>query len=308
LRTHPKTPEEAPTDYVERVNRAIDHVVRNLAGDLSLEEVARAACFSPFHFHRVFKSLIGETLGQFVKRQRLERALYLMSHAPGRSLTEVALDCGFSSSSDFSRSFKQRFGVPPSAFDLPTFRDARRDEFERVHVGVDGAARLARLAPGENPDGFEVTLRDLPPRTVAYIRVLDPYRSFSAVTQAYERLMAWAEERGLADRQWLGYQWEDPDLVALEDCRYDLAVEVDDVQPEGEIGRYEFPAMRVAEVPIAGGIELELRALDWLFGTWLPRSGCEPDDQPAFEAWIGRPFAHGSEHFTIACQLPVRPA
>ena len=50
------------------------------------------------------------------------------------------------------------------------------------------------------------------------------------------------------------------------------------------------------------------RAIDWPYTTWLPRSGFVPDDQPAFEAWIGRPFAHGTEHFTIACQLPVKPA
>ena len=79
---------------------------------------AAAAGFSSFHFHRVFKSLLGETLNQFVKRLRLERALYLMSHAPNRSLTDVALGCGFSSSSDFSRSFKQCYGAAPSVFDL----------------------------------------------------------------------------------------------------------------------------------------------------------------------------------------------
>lgn len=308
MRTRSRAADDVPADYIERVNRAIDHVVGHLDGDLSLEEVARAACFSPFHFHRVFKSLIGETLGQFVKRQRLERALQLMSHAPARSLTDVALACGFSSSSDFSRSFKQRFGVPPSAFSVATLRDSRRDELERAHGGVDGAPRLARLPAGENPDGFEVTLRDLPPRTVAYVRVLDPYHSFAAVVEAYEHLLTWAEAHGVADRKWLGYQWEDPEIVALENCRYDAAVEVDDVRPDGRIGRYAFPAMRVAEVPIAGGIELETRALDWLFETWLPRSGFVPDDQPAFEAWIGRPFAHGSAHFTLACQLPVKPA
>ena len=305
MRTVAENP-QAPVDYVERVNRAIDHVVRHLDGDLQLEEVARAACFSPFHFHRVFKSLVGETLAEFVKRQRLERALFLMSHAPRRSLTEVALECGFSSSSEFSRSFKQRFGAPPSAFDVASFRDARRSELEQAIGAADGARRYARLPPGENPDGFAVALRDLPPRTVAYIRVLNPYRSMSAVTGAYERLMAWAEARGLADRPWLGYQWEDPEIVALEDCRYDVAVEVDDVRPEGEIGRFAFPAMRVAEVEIDGGIDLELRALDWLYGTWLPRSGYVPDDQPGFEAWIGRPFADGFERFRIACQIPVR--
>lgn len=292
---------------MERVNRAIDHVVRNLARPLRLEEVSRAARFSPFHFHRVFKGLLGETLNQFVKRQRLERALYLMSHAPGRSLTDVALDCGFSSSSDFSRSFKQRYGVPPSAFDLEAFRSSRREELERVLASQEGGPRFSRLPVGHNPDGFEVRLRDLPARTVAYIRVLDPYRE-TAATAACERLLAWATERGLADGQWLGYMWEDPEIVALEDCRYDVALVVDDVEPAGEIGRYEFPPMRVAEVRLSGGIELEQRAIDWLFKTWLPRSGFVPDDQPAFEAWIGRPFAHGLEHFEIACQLPVKPA
>lgn len=306
MRTRPNSSDATAADYVQRVNRAIDHVVRNLDGDLSLSAVARAACFSPFHFHRVFKALVGETLGQFVKRQQLERALYLMSHAPGRSLTEVALACGFSSSADFSRSFKQRFGAPPSAFDLAAFRESRRAQFERVHGGADGAPRFACLPPGENPDGFVVALRELPPRTVAYVRVLDPYRSMAAVTEAYGHLLAWAAARGAADRQWLGYQWDEPELVALENCRYDAAVEVDDVRPQGRIGRYEFPAMRVAEVRIAGGVDLEVRALEWLYRSWLPRSGFEPDDQPMFEAWIGRPFAHGSEHFTIACQLPVR--
>ena len=302
------SPDEVRVDYVQCVNRAIDHVVRNLDGSLHLDEIARAAGFSPFHFHRVFKSLVGETLAQFVKRQRLERAVYLMSHAPGRSLTDVALECGFSSSSDFSRSFKQRFGAPPSAFDLATFRDSRREQLDNLLSGEDGTLRYERLPPGENPDGFEVELRDLPPRTVAYIRVLDPYSSMTAVIAAYERLMAWASARGLSDRQWLGYQWEDPEIVALKDCRYDVAVEVDDVRPEGEIGRFQFPAMRVAEVRIKGDVALELRALDWMFGTWLPRSGYVPDDQPAFEAWIGRPFAHGFEQFEIACQLPVKLA
>lgn len=296
-----------PADYVARVNRAIDYIVGHLDGSLKLEDVARAACFSPYHFHRVFRGLIGETLSQFVKRQRLERALKMMSHAPRRSLTDIALDNGFASSSDFSRSFKQRFGVAPSNFDLKKFRDARRDEFEQAHASAENGPLLTRLPKGDNPDGFEVRLRDLPARTVAYIRVLDPYQSVG-VPEACANLVAWAEERGLADGQWLGYMWEDPEIVAMKDCRYDVALEVDEVQPVGEVGRFEFPAMRVAEVALSGDIELVQRALDWLFLTWLPGSGYVPDDQPCFEAWIGRPLAHGMEHFELRIQLPVKKA
>jgi AraC family transcriptional regulator len=63
--------------------------------------------------------------------------------------------------------------------------------------------------------------------------------------------------------------------------------------------------MRVAEIEIAGTIDPELRALEWLYTTWLPHSGCVPDDQPCFEAWNGEPFAHGNEHFELRVQLPV---
>lgn len=99
--------------YVERVNLAIDHVVSHLAEALRLDAVSRAAHLSPFHFHRVFQVLVGETLADFVKRLRPEKALGMMSLAKPPSLTCIALRSGFSSSSDFTRSFSQRFGVPP---------------------------------------------------------------------------------------------------------------------------------------------------------------------------------------------------
>lgn len=288
------------------MNLAIDHVLGRLDQPLRLVDVARVAMLSPFHFHRVFQALAGETLADFVKRARLDRALFMMSHArKGRSssLTRIALACGFSSSSDFSRSFKQRFGVAPSAFDLTAWRDAHRAELEST---MPRESHLKRLPAAKNPDGFKVKIRELPARTVAYIRVSDPYKP-NAVFDAAQRLLAWAEQRSLADGQWLGYQWENPELVPLEQCRYHAAVVVDrPFSARGEIGRFSFPPMTVAQVEVRGGIDLELRALYWLFGTWLPRSGYVPDDHPCFEAWIGRPFAHGVERFELHAQLPVR--
>ncbi len=315
--------------YVDRVNRAIDAIVTGLDQPLRLEELSRTAGFSPYHFHRIFAALMGETIGQFVKRLRLERALSLMTRAPRRSLTDVALACGFASSSDFSRSFKQRYGVPPSRFDLAAWRERHREGVEETVRDAGVTAHIEKLPAGENPDGFEVQLRELPPRTVAYIRVLDPYRG-TGVFDACERLLAWADARGLGDGQWLGYMWDDPEVTAVEDCRYDIAVELaegagaaDGVAadgratggvaaeavrrlPDGEVGVFRFPAMRVAQIEIRGGIDLELRALDWYYGTWLPTSGWMPDDQPAFEAFIGRPFALGYEDFALYAQLPVR--
>jgi AraC family transcriptional regulator len=135
-----------------------------------------------------------------------------------------------------------------------------------------------------------------------------PLRLGEVCQAACERVLPWASHRGMAEGQWLGDMWDEPETVVMADCRCDVALVVDDVKPAGEIGRFEFPPMRVAEVVISGSIALEARAFDWLCKTWLPHSAYVPDDQPAFEAWVGRPFAHGNRHFEIACQLPVRPA
>jgi len=293
--------------YLARINRAIDVVRRDLGRPLRLETIAAAAGLSPFHFHRIFKAMTGETLQQFVKRQRLERALHHMSHSPQRPLTAIALDCGFASSSDFSRSFKQHYGASPRSFDLESYRRAHRETFERLTAEQNGGVPLAEVPAGHNPDGFTATVRDLPARSVAYIRVPDPFRP-GVARAACERLMRWADERGMGDHQWLGYMWDEPEVVPLRKCRYDVAVVADAFIPDGEIGQYTFPAMQVAEVMVRGDLALETRAIDWLYNTWLPQSGLLPDDQPAFEAWVGRPFAHGDTYFEIAVQLPVRPA
>ncbi len=102
-------------------------------------------------------------------------------------------------------------------------------------------------------------------------------------------------QAGGAGRRFVGFRRQG------EPVRLELLLQIADV------GRFEFPAMLVAEVVVRGGIDLELRALDWLYGTWLPRSRYVPDDQPCFEAWIGRPFQHGPEHFELLLQLPVKP-
>lgn len=311
-----RAPEPPSSDYAERVNRAVDHVLAHLEDPVRLEDVAAVAGFSRFHFHRIFRTVMGETLQQFVKRVRLERALSMMSRRPRPRLTDVAIACGFSSSSDFTRSFKQRYAVAPSAFDVRSLCDGRREEIrlavESMRFSPDSPARYhigPPLAPGENPDGFAVVFRDLPPRRVAYIRVLDPFQGTN-VFDACNRLVAWADARGLGGGpsevgRWLGYMWDDPEVVALSDCRYDVGVVIGPTDPADGVSVTDFPAMRVAEVRVSGDLALETRALDWLFDTWLPASGCLPDEQPGFEAWIGRPFAHGVERFEIALQLPV---
>src|SRR5438445_11698557 len=103
--------------YDDRVNRVLDYIAENLDGELSLTRLSGIACFSPFHFHRIFQGVTGETLNTHVRRVRLERAALLLRTTPGKRITDVALETGFAGTSEFSRAFKSHFGRSASSRD-----------------------------------------------------------------------------------------------------------------------------------------------------------------------------------------------
>ncbi len=303
----------AQSDYAKRINRVIDHVLQNLDLRVNLEQLAEVANFSPYHFHRIFKDVTGETLNAFVTRVRLERALYLLSHAPTKQIQEVAETCGFSSHSDFTRRFRTHYGTAPRRFALTEYRQLNRQRLEAATPLSDNRddapdPRDAATAPETAADEFAVTLRRYPERRIAYTRVWQPFIGTNVVAAA-EALVAWAEERGLEGGQWLGYMWDDPEITELDKCRYDVGVTVpSSVAEDDVVSVIVMPAMSVATVEIRGSLEIEQRAIDWLYATWLPTSGYVPDNYPCFESWCGLPFGHGTEYFELDIELAVMQA
>lgn len=102
-------------DYKSRINRVFEFINENLEADLSLNTVSEIAFFSPFHFHRVFKFITGETLNEYVSRQRVEKSALDLLHKR-TSISELAHKYGFSDNSSFSRAFKKYFRVSPKEF------------------------------------------------------------------------------------------------------------------------------------------------------------------------------------------------
>ena len=109
---------QASHEYIKRIDRVIDHLRANLDQPFKLEELARIACFSDFHFHRIFGAMMGETLNSFTNRLRLEKAAELLRS--GRyNVTEAALEVGYNSLSHFSQAFHQKFQCCPGLYPMP---------------------------------------------------------------------------------------------------------------------------------------------------------------------------------------------
>src|SRR5215467_12429620 len=103
--------------YHERVNRVLDYIGRHLEDDLSLARLSAISCFSPFHFHRIFQAVTGETLNSYVRRARLERAVAIMKASPRKRVTDIALEAGYAGTAEFSRAFRNHFDRTASSWD-----------------------------------------------------------------------------------------------------------------------------------------------------------------------------------------------
>lgn len=103
-------------EYIARIHKVQDYIDQNYGKTMSVEELAQVAGFSKFHFNRIFKSIMKESLFQYVNRVRLEKSLFILAHRHDCNMTDIALDLGFSDSAVFSRAFKAYYGISPLSY------------------------------------------------------------------------------------------------------------------------------------------------------------------------------------------------
>lgn len=290
--------------YEARIARAISHVDSNPSKQISLEKLAAIACLSPFHFHRVFRSLTGEAVREFVERRKLEHAIALANK--GRSWKYASTACGFNSPISFTRAFKRVFGVPPSEFDISAWWHTRGDREDARKV----SSYFLRPAPPLDPE-FTVNVQERPYARLAVSRAWGGYLHPERLVGAYNRLRSWAEKTGIDAKggKIAGASRDDPDLTPLSRCRYDFLIELPDgVEPPTHFSVTERKAGLWAVAPVAGNLDVVDRAWSMLFKSWLPASGLDLRDEPAEEVYLKLPEDIGWTEFDLLCCVPVSHA
>jgi AraC family transcriptional regulator len=296
---------ESTRIYCRRVNRVIDHIKDNLAESLPIEELARLAHFSPFHFHRIFRAFVGEPLHAFIRRLRLEKAVFQMLHGPRTTLTAIALQCGFAASSDFSRAFKQIYGFSPRTFSRERFLQESKI---RQDLLANAGYGFGKLPDARNPDRFRVRLMDRPAQRIAYERVIGSF-DMEKLLASFDRLMTWGRRHGLVPgAQLIGMPLDDLEITPMKKFRFDWCLVLPPQPfPQGEVSFGVIPANCFAMVHCRGDIHKEDRAWKYLFHSWLPGSGYQPTHHPTMELYRRHPLEIGWETFDMDCCLPVRP-
>jgi AraC family transcriptional regulator len=269
-----------------RQRHGIDRVIAHLqaclrAGDPlpDLEALAAIAHQSPFHFHRLYRALTGETPGRTVARLRLLQALQLLGQADSR-VTEVALNVGYESPQALARACRQALDATPSSL--------RENAGLRSHW----QQRLA-LPAGDHAGGtvpLQVTVTTLEPFDVVALRTQG---AFDDLDQAFGEIFTWAAEQGWVEQlqQLIGIARTDHRDAPAQECVFDCAM---------GFGRTpQAPPTPLRALTLGGGTYAVLRhvgsyagleaATDALLRDWLPDSGHTLRDAELYYHYLDDP-------------------
>lgn len=303
-----------------RINKVLKYIETNLDQTLSLSNLAKMSTYSPSHFHRMFAELIGETPADYVKRLRLEKAAHDLIYEPQLSVTEVSLQCGFSSLSYFTASFTEQYQHSPKAWR----EGAYREKFPRPYLhskkskqqskNKQESERVTEYTRFQWVDLSKVRTVELPETAVVFAHRMGDYSQ--GLEAVCEQVYRWAEARDLLteDTRMLGIPHNNPYLTHPDKCRYDCCIPVPGgtvasgsmeaaVIPGGKFAVYEF------EEPVEfGHRQLLIDCYSELYSFWLPRSGYRYTGNPVEFVQMRR--AEGSmdmECRITAISLPIEP-
>lgn len=286
--------------YKERIHQAIDYISEHLSEDIPLEKLATVACFSPFHFHRIFSAVLGETPRDYIERSRMEKAAKLICLKQNIAIADIASACGFSSASSFTRTFKKYYGIAPTLY-LQKHKEEHHTLNEQQHI-TQSQSRLR--------DFSLVEIKKLPTFHIAYSQTIESYAT--GIPKAWNRLFQFLQPRGLVgnDVTLLGIPYNNPGITPREKCRYRACITVPQevVLPRGDVKTADLQEAVYAVYHFKGTREDVWEAYAFFYGEWLLQSGYLPDEKPLIELYPLSLMSDCSQNdLTYDIAIPVVP-
>jgi len=273
-------------DYRQKMTLVYSYIDQHLDDDLSLDVLSEVACFSKFHFHRLFSEYSGISLYKYLQLLRLKRASYQLVFNPHQSVLDIALDAAFSSPESFSRAFKKAFSQTP--------RDFRKKPLwepwlEKYHF----------TAP-RGTEHMDVRVIDFPKTLIA---VLEHLGAVGKLNYSIEKFIDWRKQSKLspvASSSTYGLVYSDPKTTDPDEFRFDVCGEVQQPVAQNDWGIINkvIPAGRYACIRHHGSHDQLDVKVRYLYCQWLSENNQNLADFPCFFEYINF-FPEVAEHELI---------
>ncbi len=235
---------------IARVEKVVNYIETNLTDNLSLAKLASVAAVSPFHFHRIFSQITGETTHEFVQRKRIERIASRLLKVPNTSIKDLSMHYGFDNAVTFSRAFKKFYGISASALRKTAPQKAQRLIRKRSKIGKDQftiGQYLEQVDQGLNwiSEHGSVMTKEINDLKIAYIRNRGPFES---IDPCFEALAQWAKSYSLFDNEkskWILIVHDNPDISDSSKMMLSAGLLIDEEYPvDNGINLMTIPAGR----------------------------------------------------------------
>jgi len=305
-------PNRFQKEYIFRINKVIDYIYTNIERPLTLENLAEVANFSPYHFHRIFTTFTGETLNNFVKRLRIEKAASLLLNNPETPIAEIADYCGYNSASVFCRTIKDYFKCSAKDYRQKLLTELSKigqsdSKIDKLKKSSSDYIRLIELnEKWKKLMKTNVEIKEMPELNLIYCRHIG---QFNQIGKAYEKLFKWAGPRGLINEKMhtVTVYHDDPKVTEIDKVRQSACITVDkEIKPDGEFGKLIVPKGRYA----VGHFEIDVTEFEQAWNTmciWVSESGYQPDDRNSYEYYYQDPEEHPEHKFVLDICIPVKP-
>lgn len=278
-------------DYQQRINRVVEYIRMHLDEDIDLRVLAELSAFSPYHFHRIVSALLGEPLGEFIVRTRIETAARLLRYTDV-PVAEIAYRVGYDTPSSLSKAFRRFFGISPKAY-----RITKNRPMMNSNIQSDAEIRLSKPR-----------ISEIPVKTVAYIRAQGNYSQVDYGSY-FTRLWGYVRKHKFftAGIENLVIYHNDPDISQAGDLRCDvcLALPGGRAVADGDIGVKEIAGGKYAVFLYTSPYTGIGTAYKKICGEWLPESGCTLRDSPCFEKYVNHPDRVPAEKLKTEIYIPL---
>ena len=275
--------------YRQRIERVIEYIHDHLDGELSLDVLADVACLSPYHWHRIYRSITSESLSKTVRRLRLQRAAkQLAQHA--MSIEGIAKQAGYTNTDSFSRKFSRDYGMTPIAY---------RQRGQYIMQTLNEPTESNGLM-------YDVEIQAL---SDIVLVTIDHQGDYLGISRAFEKLFAWCGRHGLLNQatRCFGVYLDDPKVVPKDQLTSKAGFTVDvDIPVDDAIKKYTISSGQYARIIHKGPYSELETAYRWLYASWLLESGEEPDDQPVIEEYLNDPTKTLPSELLTAIYLPIK--
>ena len=272
------------TFYQLSVERVVTYLLSHLDEAADLEALAGMAGLSPYHFHRIFRGMVGETPLELLRRLRLERAAFAL-RTTSTSVTTVAFDAGYETHESFTRAFRTHFGEAPSDFRRNRHARTTLAAASGIHHRPDGS--ISTFTPRDTGGhSMDVAIEHMPPLRLGTVSHRGPYNQ---IGKAFEKLGQIAGPSGLFGQPgaaMIATYHDDPDATPPDELRSEAGI----IVPEGvplpaALEEVHIPEGDYAKYTHIGGFEGLPDAWQRLMGEWVPASGRRLADSPSFEIY-----------------------